>query len=104
MGVNAGAVRLAVIVCATLLTASSVAVSGMIGWVGLVIPHLTRFLVGNNYQRLLPASMLAGAVFLLIVDNFSRNLWTSEVPIGILTAIIGAPFFISLILKAGDSA
>ncbi|RRJ67556.1 iron ABC transporter permease [Paenibacillus oralis] len=104
MGVNAGAVRLAVIVCATLITASSVAVSGMIGWVGLVIPHLTRSLVGNNYQRLLPASMLAGAVFLLIVDNFSRNLWTSEVPIGILTAIIGAPFFISLILKAGDSA
>ncbi|MCM3703105.1 iron ABC transporter permease [Paenibacillus macerans] len=104
MGVNAGAVRLAVIVCATLITASSVAVSGMIGWVGLVIPHLTRFLVGNNYQRLLPASMLAGAVFLLIVDNFSRNLWTSEVPIGILTAIIGAPFFISLILKAGDAA
>lgn len=104
MGVNAGTVRLTVIVCATLITASSVAVSGMIGWVGLVIPHLTRFLVGNNYQRLLPASMLAGAVFLLIVDNFSRNLWTSEVPIGILTAIIGAPFFISLILKAGDSA
>lgn len=103
MGVNAGAVRFAVIVCATLITASSVAVSGMIGWVGLVIPHFSRFLVGNNYQRLLPASMLAGAVFLLIVDNFSRNLWTSEVPIGILTAIIGAPFFISLILKAGDS-
>lgn len=104
MGVNANAVRLVVIVCATLVTASSVAVSGMVGWVGLVIPHLSRFLTGNNYQRLLPVSMLAGAVFLLMVDNFSRNLWTSEVPIGILTAIIGAPFFISLILKAGDTS
>lgn len=104
MGVNTGAIRLVVILCATLITASSVAVSGMIGWIGLVIPHLSRGLVGNNYQRLLPASMLLGAIFLLAVDNFSRILWTSEVPIGILTAFIGAPFFISLIVKAGDGA
>lgn len=102
VGVHTGRIRLTVIVCATLITACSVAVSGMIGWIGLVIPHMSRFLVGNNYQRLLPASMLAGAIFLLLVDNVSRNLWTSEVPIGILTAFIGAPFFISLIVKAGD--
>jgi iron complex transport system permease protein len=102
MGVHTGAIRFTVIICATLITASSVAVSGMIGWVGLVIPHMSRKLVGNNYQWLLPAAMLAGAVFLLVVDNVSRNVWTSEIPIGILTAFIGAPFFISLIMKAGD--
>ncbi|MDF2921679.1 MAG: ABC-type Fe3+-siderophore transport system, permease component [Paenibacillaceae bacterium] len=102
MGVNTGAVRLTVILCATLITASSVAVSGMIGWVGLVIPHISRWLAGNNYQRLLPVSMLAGSIFLLGVDNVSRNLWTSEIPIGILTAFIGAPFFLGLIIRAGD--
>lgn len=104
MGIHTGAIRLAVIVSATLITASSVAVSGMIGWVGLVIPHIARWLVGDNYQRLLPASMLAGASFLLLVDNVARNLWTSEVPLGILTAFIGAPFFITLIMKAGEQA
>lgn len=104
MGVHTGAIRLVVILCSTLITAASVAVSGMIGWVGLVIPHMARRLTGNNYQRLLPASMLCGAIFLLAVDNVSRLLWTSEIPIGILTAFIGAPFFISLIMKAGDQS
>lgn len=104
MGVHTGAIRMVVIFCATLITASSVAVSGMIGWVGLVIPHLARKLAGPNYQRMLPATMLAGAIFLLIVDNVSRNVWTSEIPIGILTAFIGAPFFLSLILKNGGSS
>ncbi len=104
MGVHTGAVRMVVILSATLITASSVAVSGMIGWVGLVIPHLARKLAGPNYSRLLPATMLAGAIFLLIVDNVSRNVWVSEVPIGILTALIGAPFFLSLILKNGGNS
>ena len=71
----------------------------MIGWVGLVIPHLTRRLVGNNYRYLMPASMLTGAVFLLAVDNLARNLLTVEIPIGILTAFVGAPFFIYLITR-----
>lgn len=99
MGVNTGLVRLIVITAATLVTASSVALCGVIGWVGLVIPHLARRLVGNNYNVLMPASMLLGAVFLLIVDNIARTMWTSEIPIGILTAFIGAPFFIYLITK-----
>ena len=103
MGVNAGRVRLLVILCATLITASSVAVSGMIGWVGLVIPHLSRKLVGNDYRYLMPASMLFGAAFLLAVDDVSRNLMALEIPIGILTAFVGAPFFIWLITRKGDA-
>ena len=99
MGVNTSLLRAMVILCATLLTAASVAASGMIGWVGLVIPHLCRKLTGNDGRRLLPASMLMGALFLLLVDNVSRNLAATEIPIGILTAFIGAPFFIYLMTR-----
>lgn len=99
MGVNTTALRLVVILCATVLTAASVSVSGMIGWVGLVIPHLSRKLVGSDCRRLLPAAMLLGAIFLLLVDNVSRNLLAVEIPIGILTAFIGAPFFIYLMTR-----
>lgn len=99
MGVNTGRLRLIVILCATVLTAASVSVSGMIGWVGLVIPHLCRKLVGNDCRRLLPSAMLMGAVFLLLVDNLSRNLLATEIPIGILTAFVGAPFFLYLMTR-----
>jgi iron complex transport system permease protein len=99
MGINAGALRFVIVICATLVTAASVSVSGMIGWVGLVIPHLSRRLVGNNYKFLLPASLLFGAAFMLVVDNVSRNLLPTEIPIGILTAFVGAPFFIYLIMR-----
>ena len=99
MGVNTTALRLAVILCATVLTAASVASSGMIGWVGLMIPHLSRKLVGSDCRRLLPAAMLLGAIFLLAVDNVSRNLLAVEIPIGILMAFIGAPFFIYLMTR-----
>ena len=103
LGVNTNLLRLAVILCSTLITAASIAVSGVIGWVGLVIPHLARKLVGSNYKKLLPAAMLLGASFLLLVDNVSRNLLATEIPIGILTAFIGAPFFIYLIMKREKS-
>ncbi len=99
LGVNTNRLRMIVILCATLITAASVSVSGMIGWVGLVIPHLCRKIVGNNYRYLLPASMIMGAAFLLIVDNVSRNLLAVEIPLGILTAFIGAPFFVYLIAR-----
>lgn len=102
MGVNAKRLRIVVILCATLITAASVSVSGVIGWVGLVIPHLTRRMVGNNYRHLMPASMLFGAVFLLLVDDLSRNLLATEIPLGILTSLIGAPFFIYLITRDGE--
>ena len=88
---------------ATLVTAASIAVSGMIGWVGLVVPHLCRKLVGSNFKVLLPCSMLAGAAFLLLVDNLSRNLLATEIPIGILTAFTGAPFFLYLMLRKGGA-
>ena len=102
LGVPAGRVRVAVILASTLVTAASVAVSGLIGWVGLVIPHLARRLVGNDCRALLPASMLLGAIFLLAADDVSRTLFAAEIPIGILTALIGAPFFLYLIAKDGE--
>lgn len=89
MGVNTPRLRLLTVICATLMTAASVAVSGMIGWVGLVIPHLCRKTIGNDCRHLLPASMVFGALFLLLVDNVSRNLLATEIPIGILTAFVG---------------
>ena len=97
LGVDAHKVRRAVLVCSTLLTASAVSVSGMIGWVGLVIPHMMRRLVGSEYRYLMPASILGGACFLLAVDNTSRCISSAGIPIGILTAFIGAPFFLWLI-------
>ncbi len=99
MGVNTSLLRALVILCATLLTAASVAASGMIGWVGLVIPHLCRKLAGSDCRRLLPVCAVMGALFLLLVDNVSRNLAATEIPIGILTAFIGAPFFIFLMTR-----
>ena len=102
MGINARRLRSVVILCATLITAAAVSVSGVIGWVGLVIPYLSRRMVGNSYRHLMPASMLFGAIFLLLVDNVSRNLFATEIPIGILTSFIGAPFFIYLITRDGE--
>ena len=102
MGVNAKAVRLVVILASTLITAASVAVSGVIGWVGLVVPHLARRLVGNNFKYLMPATMLFGAIFMLIVDNLCRNVTTTEIPIGIVTAFVGAPFFVYLLTREGE--
>ena len=99
MGVNTKRLRLVVILCATVLTATGVALSGMIGWVGLVIPHLSRKLVGNDCRYLLPVSTVFGAIFLLLVDNVSRNLLAVEIPIGILTAFVGAPFFLYLMTR-----
>lgn len=104
MGVRVGAVRAVSLICATLITAAAVSISGMIGWVGLVVPHFCRKIIGNNMKFLLPASIFTGAFFLLMVDNVSRNLFEVEIPIGILTAVIGAPFFIWLITKGGERA
>lgn len=102
MGINTVRVRFIVIICSTLITAASVSISGMIGWIGLVIPHVARKIVGNNYVHLLPASLLCGAIFLLLTDNVSRSLLATEIPLGILTAFIGAPFFIYLITRGGE--
>ena len=103
IGVDTKRVRWIVVGAATLITAAAVSVSGLIGWVGLVIPHLARMLVGNDYRKMVPASLLLGASYMMVVDNVSRLLLAKEIPIGILTAFIGAPFFLYLILKEGNS-
>ena len=101
MGINLTRLRLIVILCATLLTAVSVSVSGMIGWVGLVIPHFCRMIFGYDYRRLIPAAALFGAAFLLAVDNVARLATTQEIPLGILPSLIGAPIFLYLLVKRG---
>ena len=101
MGIDVGKLRLLCIILASLLTAASISVSGMIGWIGLIIPNLARKLVGDNSSKIMPLSMLMGGLFLPIIDGFARNLLPTEIPIGILNAFIGAPFFISLLI-GGD--
>ena len=83
------------------MTSASVAISGMIGWVGLVIPHFSRLIFGDDNKVVIPSSILLGGTFLLFVDNFSRILSTAEIPLGILTSFIGAPVFLFLIMR-GD--
>jgi iron complex transport system permease protein len=99
LGVDVFRLRPVVIAAATLMTASVVAISGVIGWVGLMIPHIARMLVGPNFDRLLPAAMLLGASFMLMVDAIGRSLGRVETPIGILTAVLGAPFFLWLLAR-----
>ena len=101
IGVNTRILRYVVILCATLITAACVSISGMIGWVGLVIPHFARMMVGYDYRATLPVSLLLGASFMMLVDNLSRTLTTTEIPLGILTSFVGAPFFLYLLLKEG---
>ncbi len=99
LGINPRNLRLLIIVAGTLVTAASVSISGIIGWVGLLIPHITRMIVGPNHKVLLPASISIGASFLLLIDTVSRTVISIEVPIGILTAIIGVPIFLYLLRK-----
>jgi len=99
LGVEAGRLRLWTIAAATLITASVTAVAGVIGWVGLVIPHIGRMLVGPGFGRLLPVSAAIGAGYLLVVDTLARTIAQTEVPLGILTAVIGAPFFVWLLAR-----
>jgi iron complex transport system permease protein len=99
LGVDVARLRALVILAATLMTASVVAVSGVIGWVGLMIPHIARMIVGPSFGRLLPAAMLLGASFMLVVDLLARSLARVETPLGILTAVLGAPFFLWLLAR-----
>jgi iron complex transport system permease protein len=99
LGMNTRAMRFTVIVCATLITAASVSICGMVGWIGLVVPHLARMVVGPNHKYLLPAAAIMGGCFLLLVDDVARTAGTLEIPVGILTALIGAPFFLFLLMR-----
>jgi iron complex transport system permease protein len=100
LGVNVARLRWVVVLCSTFMTASSISVCGMVGWVGLKIPHLARMLVGPDFTVLLPASTLLGAAYLAIVDDLARSLGPMEIPLGILTSLIGAPVFLWLVAKA----
>lgn len=100
LGVNTKAVKLSVILFATLISALSVVLAGIIGWIGLIIPHITRLIFGADNKKIIVASGIIGAIFLLIVDDFSRIIFTFEIPIGILTAIIGIPIFITVLTNA----
>jgi iron complex transport system permease protein len=97
LGVNTRRTRLAIVVAATLMTATAVAMTGVIGWVGLLIPHVARLIVGPDFTRLLPVAMLIGAAFLLGVDTLARTLAAIEIPLGVLTAFVGTPVFIWLL-------
>lgn len=101
MGINTHLLRLIVILCATLVTAVAVSISGIIGWVGLVIPHFCRMIFGYDYRRVIPAAVVMGGGFLLLVDDFARTIATTEVPLGILTAFVGAPIFAYLLMMGG---
>jgi iron complex transport system permease protein len=99
LGANVSRIRNISILCSTLLTASSVCVAGTIGWIGLVIPHFARMMVGPENTKLLPAAALVGAIFLLLVDTAGRTIGTAELPLSILTGVIGAPFYAWLLYK-----
>ncbi|MDR1634802.1 MAG: iron ABC transporter permease [Bifidobacteriaceae bacterium] len=98
LGLNPTRLRWVLIVAVSMMTAATVASSGVIGWVGLVIPHLVRLMLGPDHRTLIPASFLLGGTYLLVVDLLSRSMTASEVPVGILTAILGAPFFVYLLI------
>jgi iron complex transport system permease protein len=103
LGAPTGALRVAIVAAATLVTSASVASAGIIGWVGLVVPHIARSLVGPDFGRLIPAAALIGGGFLLFIDTIARTVATVEIPLGILTALIGTPFFIWLLTSVAKS-
>jgi iron complex transport system permease protein len=100
LGVNTRRLRAIVIAAATLATSASVAVSGIVGWVGLVVPHMARLVVGPEFSRLLPVAALFGAMFMLVIDTIARTMASIEIPPGILTAVVGTPVFIVLLARA----
>ena len=97
LGLRPVRLKLSVILCSTLMTAMAVSVGGVIGWVGLVVPHAARTLVGPDHLRLVPASMALGAVFLLAIDTLSRTLWANEIPLGVFTGIVGVPLLLVIL-------
>ena len=101
LGINVRRVRLIVITAAAMITSAVVSMCGLIGWVGLLIPHAARMIFGNDNRRVVPASMGLGAIFMLIIDTAARSAIASEIHASILTAVIGAPFFIILLRRTG---
>ena len=103
LGLPTGPLRIVIIAAATLVTSASVATAGVIGWVGLVVPHIARTLVGPDFGRLIPATALLGGGFLLLIDTLARTVSAVEIPLGILTALVGTPFFIWLLASVSKT-
>ena len=103
LGVPTGPLRIAIVAAATLVTSASVATAGVIDWVGLVVPHIARTLVGPDFGRLIPAAALIGGGFLLAIDTLARSAASVEIPLGILTAFVGTPFFIWLLASVSKT-
>ncbi len=101
LGINVRKNRMIVIVASSLITASVVSMCGVVGWVGLLIPHISRMLFGNNHTKVIPGCIVFGALFMLIIDTIARCMYQAEIPVSILTAIIGAPVFLLLLRKTG---
>lgn len=101
LGINVRQNRMIVIVASSLITASVVSMCGVVGWVGLLIPHISRMLFGNNHTKVIPGCIVFGALFMLIIDTVARCMYQAEIPVSILTAIIGAPVFLLLLRKTG---
>jgi iron complex transport system permease protein len=99
LGINVRLTKILVVFCTAMATAGAVCVSGTIGWIGLIIPHIGRMIVGNDNRLLLPTSLSLGASFLIIIDSLGRMLTGTELPLNILTALVGGPFFIYLLRK-----
>lgn len=99
LGINVSRLRTLLIICASCLTASTVSISGTIGWIGLIIPHLSRLLVGSDHRKQLPITILLGCTFLLIIDTMCRTLTSLDIPLSVLTGLIGAPFYAWLLWK-----
>lgn len=101
LGINTKRTRLIFILSATLMTSAAVSITGIIGWVGLIILHIARLWIGADFRRLLPTSLFIGATFLLLTDTIARSIFSIEVPLGIITSLVGAPFFLSLLIQGG---
>ncbi len=101
LGINVKRVRIIIILASTMVTAAVVSVCGLIGWVGLLVPHVSRMIFGNDNRAVIPASIGIGALFMLVIDTIARSATASEIPVSILTAVIGAPFFIILLRRTG---
>ncbi len=101
LGINTKRTRLIFILSATLMTSAAVSITGIIGWVGLIIPHIARLWIGADFRRLLPTSLFIGATFLLLTDTIARSIFSIEVPLGIITSLVGAPLFLSLLIQGG---
>lgn len=103
LGVNPARLRIVVILAATLVSSSAVAVGGMIGWVGLIVPHIARMVAGPDYSKMMPGAILTGGIFLLVMDDVARCISAQEIPLGVLTAVVGAPFFLYLMFRGRKS-